>query len=217
MFEKWQVDLEKFDILKGVAAPMLLPNINTDVIIRIERLVELPRDELGPYCFEAWRYNADGSDNAEFVLNKPSLRRAKILLAGPNFGCGSSREAAVWALWGMGFRCVIAPSFGEIFFTNCFQNGMLPIVLPELVISQLAGQMGLEAPAELTVDLNRQSISAADGQAVNFQIDDLKKAALLDGLDEITMTFRRSAEIDDYQARQRHAKPWLYEMHNSKF
>jgi len=172
---------------------------------------------LGPYCFEAWRYNADGSENAEFVLNKPSLKQAKILLAGPNFGCGSSREAAVWALWGMGFRCVIAPSFGEIFFTNCFQNGMLPIVLPEPVVSQLAGQMGLEAPAELTVDLNRQSISAADGLAVTFQIDGLKRAALLDGLDEITMTFRRSAEIDDYQARQRRAKPWLYEINNSKF
>ena len=203
-------------ILRGVAAPLLLPNINTDVIIRIERLVELPRGELGPYCFEAWRYQADGAENAEFVLNNPSLKNAKILLAGPNFGCGSSREAAVWALWGMGFRCVMAPSFGEIFFTNCFQNGMLPIVLPEPVIASLAAQIDTAAPREFTVDLERQTILAPDGLEVIFEIESLKKTALLEGLDEIAMTFRRSAQIDDYQAKHKRSQPWLYDINHSK-
>src|ERR1700752_2334986 len=122
--------MDAFKILSGVAAPLLRANVNTDVLIRIERLMYLAKGELGRYCFEAWRYRSDGSEDPDFVLNKPEYREAKILLAAENFGCGSSREQAVWSLWGMGFRCIIAESFGDIFFGNCFQNGMLPIVLP---------------------------------------------------------------------------------------
>src|SRR5262245_47297310 len=122
--------MQKFTVHAGIAAPLPRANVNTDVLIRIERLVYMPRGQLGRYCFEAWRYRADGSEDPEFVLNRPAYRKATILLAGANFGCGSSREAAVWSLSDMGFRCVIAASFGDIFFNNCFQTGMLPIVLP---------------------------------------------------------------------------------------
>src|SRR5438270_9439837 len=118
--------MEKFTVLTGVAAPLLRANVNTDVLIRIERLMHVPKGALGRYCFEAWRYRADGSDDPDFVLNRTAYRDARVLLAGENFGCGSSREQAVWSLWDMGFRCVIAPSFGDIFSGNCFQNGMLP-------------------------------------------------------------------------------------------
>jgi 3-isopropylmalate/(R)-2-methylmalate dehydratase small subunit len=203
--------LDKFTVLNGVAAPLLTPNVNTDVLIRIERLVDLPREDLAPYCFEAWRYRPDGTDEPSFILNKPAFRDARILLCGPNFGCGSSREAAVWSLWGMGFRCVIAPSFGDIFFTNCFQNGMLPIVLPIETIEGLANEINMDAPAEFIVDLNRQIISTPLNRDVSFKVDGAKRMALLEGLDEITMTFRRVSEIDEFQTLNKQSKPWLYD------
>ena len=155
--------MEKFTVLTAVAAPLLRPNINTDILIRIERLMYVPRGQLAKYCFEAWRYLPDGSEDPDFVLNKPAYRGAKILIGGPNFACGSSREAAVWSLWDFGFRCVIAPSFGDIFFNNCFQNGMLPIVLPADVVAELgeeaarAGEGANGAP--FTIDLEQQLIS----------------------------------------------------------
>jgi 3-isopropylmalate/(R)-2-methylmalate dehydratase small subunit len=129
--------MEAFTVLEGVAAPLLRPNINTDIIIRIERLRDYEGAKLGPYCFESWRYRRDGSEDPAFVLNKPQYREARIMIGGENFACGSSREAAVWALQSFGIRCVIAPSFGAIFFTNCFQNGVLPVVVPAKVVEEL--------------------------------------------------------------------------------
>jgi 3-isopropylmalate/(R)-2-methylmalate dehydratase small subunit len=206
--------MEKFSVLTGVAAYLPKPNINTDVLIRIERLIQVPKGQLAPYCFEAWRYRPDGSDDPDFVLNAPSLRGAKILMAGANFGCGSSREAAVWALWDMGFRCVIAPSFGDIFFNNCFQNGMLPIVLAADAIAVLmppaAVQRAPESPLELTVDLVRQVIVTPQRNEIRFNIDGAKRSALLEGLDEIEMTLERDSEITQFQQGDRSRRPWIY-------
>lgn len=186
--------------------------MNTDVLIRIERLVELPRGQLAPYCFEAWRYRPDGSDDPDFILNKPVFQDAKILLCGPNFGCGSSREAAVWSLWDMGFRCVIAPSFGDIFYVNCFQNGMLPIILPAQTIAELIDEVQSDAPAPFVVDLRKQIVITPLGREVGFELDEAKRLALLEGLDAITMTLRRSSDIDIYQSQNKKSKPWLYSL-----
>jgi 3-isopropylmalate/(R)-2-methylmalate dehydratase small subunit len=204
--------MEKFTTLTAVAAPLLVPNVNTDVIIRIERLVELPRGALGPYCFEAWRYRADGTEDPDFLLNKTVFREAKILLVGANFGCGSSREAAVWSLWDLGYRCVIAPSFGEIFQANCFQNGMLPIVLPADTVDALASAIDRDTPVPITVDLVSKSIMVPNIPPVAFGIDDEQRAALLEGLDEIMMTFRREQDITAFQQTARVARPWLFDL-----
>jgi 3-isopropylmalate/(R)-2-methylmalate dehydratase small subunit len=204
--------LEKFSVLKGIAAPLPVPNVNTDVLIRIERLVELPRGQLAPYCFEAWRYRPDGSDDPDFILNKSAFQDAKILLCGPNFGCGSSREAAVWSLWDMGFRCVIAPSFGDIFYANCFQNGMLAIVLPTQTIAELISEVQSDAPAPFVVDLRKEIVVTPLGREVGFELDEAKRMALLEGLDTITMTLRRSSDIDIYQSQNKNSKPWLYSL-----
>jgi 3-isopropylmalate/(R)-2-methylmalate dehydratase small subunit len=205
--------MEKFTVLTGVAAYLPKANVNTDILIRIERLMHVPRGQLARYCFEAWRYRPDGSDDPGFVLNQPAMRNAKILLAGPNFGCGSSREAAVWALWDMGFRCVIAPSFGDIFFNNCFQNGMLPIVLRADAIASLvpaAGQTSSQGPAVLTVDLVRQMIVVPPDREVAFKVDAAKRRALLEGLDEIEMTLECESEISQFQQDDRARRPWIY-------
>ena len=207
--------MEKFTVLTGIAAPLLRANVNTDVLIRIERLMFVAKGELGPYCFEAWRYRPDGAEDPDFVLNKSAYRGAKILLAAENFGCGSSREQAVWSLWDMGFRCVIAPSFGDIFFGNCFQNGMLPIVLPAAVIAELATEIETAAQrkanaTELTVDLERRLITTPSGRAIPFAVDVAKRQALLDGLDEIGMTQRRESDIAAFQTADRTRRPWIY-------
>jgi 3-isopropylmalate/(R)-2-methylmalate dehydratase small subunit len=207
--------MQKFTVLTGVAAPLPRPNVNTDVLIRIERLVYIARGKLGPYCFEAWRYRTDGSEDPDFVLNRPAYRSATILIAGANFGCGSSREAAVWSLAEMGYRCVIAPSFGDIFFNNCFQNGMLPIVLPAATVAELAQQADCNASdatagKTFTVDLERQAIATPLGLTIPFKVDAAKRRALLEGLDEIEMTLARNAEISDFQARDRQQRPWIY-------
>jgi 3-isopropylmalate/(R)-2-methylmalate dehydratase small subunit len=207
--------MEKFTVLTGVAAPLLRANVNTDVLIRIERLMFVAKGELGPYCFEAWRYRPDGAEDPDFVLNKPAYRGAKILLAAENFGCGSSREQAVWSLWDMGFRCVIAPSFGDIFFGNCFQNGMLPIVLPAAVIAELAGEIESAAQRQanataLTIDLERRVVVTPSGREVPFAVDAAKRQALLDGLDEIGTTLRRDGEIAAFQSADRARRPWIY-------
>ena len=205
--------MNKFSALTGVAAFLPKANINTDVLIRIERLIAVPKGQLAPFCFEAWRYRPDGSDNPDFVLNAPAMRDARILLAGRNFGCGSSREAAVWALWDMGFRCVIAPSFGDIFFNNCFQNGMLPIVLSAETIATLVpatDQATQEPPPVLTVDLVKQVIVTPGGDAIAFRVDGAKRRALLEGLDEIEMTLERDSEITRFQEGDRSRRPWIY-------
>jgi len=207
--------MQKFTVHAGIAAPLPRANVNTDVLIRIERLVYIPRGQLGPYCFEAWRYRADGSEDPDFVLNQPAYRGATILVAGANFGCGSSREAAVWSLAAMGYRCVIAPSFGDIFFNNCFQNGMLPIVLPAATVAELTKEAecnGDDAAAgrTFTIDLEQQVIIAPSGARVAFKVDAAKRRALLEGLEEIQMTLAREAEIADFQTDDRRRRPWIY-------
>lgn len=203
--------MQKFVSVTGKAAPLIKANIDTDMIIPAKRLVGYQRDELGPFAFEAWRYGADGADNPDFVLNTPRYRGASILVTGANFGCGSSRESAVWALAGFGIRCVIAPSFGDIFFNNTFQNGMLPIVLPQGEIDAIGADLEAAADPFATVDLRQQTIVLPSGRVLAFAVDPERREALLDGRDEIGMTLAREPEIAAYQSRDRAARPWIYQ------
>lgn len=204
--------MQKFTTVAGPAAPMLRANVDTDVIIPIQRLVGTGREGLGPYAFERLRYAKDGSDNPDFVLNLPQYRDSPILLAGPNFGCGSSREGAVWALMGMGFRAVLAPSFGDIFFNNCFQNGMLPIVMPEDAIARIAAETeAAQGARHTTIDLARQVVVTPEGAEIPFAVDARKKEALLEGLDDIALTLRFKDLIDGWYAADRAARPWNWE------
>ena len=204
--------MEAFKTLSAPAAPLMRANVDTDLIIRIERLVGSGRTGLGPHAFETLRYRPDGSENPEFVLNKAAYRDSTILLAGPNFGCGSSREGAVWALMGAGIRCVIAPSFGDIFFMNCFQNGMLPIALPEDIVKKIAAQTEASQGAGQTrVDLVAQTVTLPDGETIPFAVDARKRDALLEGLDDIALTLRHSDAIAGWQARDRAARPWAWD------
>ncbi|HYP85475.1 3-isopropylmalate dehydratase small subunit [Variovorax sp.] len=200
--------MQPFSTLRGAAAPLALDNVDTDLIIRIERLTSLQRAELGPWAFEALRYRADGSEDPAFVLNQPCWRDAPILVAGRNFGCGSSREGAVWALLARGIRCVMAESFGDIFHANCFQNGVLPI---RLDASDLAVVHAACAPgAQWTVDLQAQAIAAPGGAVLNFEVDPLRRAALLEGLDDIGRTLKLQGAIDAWQAADKVARPWVW-------
>jgi 3-isopropylmalate/(R)-2-methylmalate dehydratase small subunit len=200
--------MQPFTRVAGPAVPLMLANVDTDVIIRIERLTQLAKNELGPYAMEALRYLPDGSDNPRFAANQPAFRGAPVLLAGANFGCGSSREQAVWALQGMGLRCVIAPSFGDIFFSNCFQNGMLPIRLPLDVVERLAAQCGSGAP--LVVDLQACTITAPDGSVTPFTVDARRREMLLLGLDDIGLTLKDDALIRGWQETDRASRPWAW-------
>jgi 3-isopropylmalate/(R)-2-methylmalate dehydratase small subunit len=191
--------MQKFIRVTGTAAPFVKDNIDTDVIIPAKRLVGHQRDELGAFAFEAYRYLADRSDNPDFVLNQPRHRGAQILLSGENFGCGSSRESAVWALAGFGFRCLIAASFGDIFTNNAFQNSMLLIRLPKEQVERLAAELMISATPAMTVDLQTQTITAPSGAVTPFEVDD-----------EIGMTLMREADIRAFQNRDRSARPWIY-------
>jgi 3-isopropylmalate dehydrogenase len=202
--------MDKFIRVTGAAAPLMRINIDTEVVIPIGRLIGHKRDELGPYCFEAWRYAPDGGENPEFVLNQPRYREAKILLAGDNFGCGSSREHAVWSLADFGFRCIIAPSFGDIFYWNCFQNGVLPIRLPEDQVKELAAEVEAAEQSLVTVDLESQAITTPSGRKITFTTDPERRDALLEGLDEIGMTLKLDAQIRAHQRRDRESRPWIY-------
>ena len=202
--------MEKFVRLTGVAAPLMRNNVDTDVVIPMRRIINNSRDEFGRYCFEAWRYRPDGSDNPDFPLNQPRYRDAKILVAGDNFGCGSSREHAVWALQGLGIRCVIAPSFGDIFFNNCIQNGMLAIRLPMPEVQRLADEIAGADTAEMTVDLEAQRIVAPSGAATAFEIEPERRQGLLEGLDQIGMTLRLDDQIRAFQRQDRNERPWIY-------
>jgi 3-isopropylmalate dehydrogenase len=203
--------MQKFIELKGIAAPLLQPNIDTEVIIRIDRLIAHEAGALGPYCFESLASHPDGSPNANFPLNQPRFRDAKILLGGENFGCGSSREAAVWALWDRGIRCVVAPSFGDIFYENCLQNGLLPARLPRGAVETLAREIGSAREPVLQVDLTEQSIVSPSGNRLHFEIDGRRRAALLSGRDEIDDTLQHEARIVAQRARHRHDHPWAYQ------
>ncbi|NUZ06601.1 3-isopropylmalate dehydratase small subunit [Piscinibacter koreensis] len=201
--------MRPFTTVSGPAAPLLLANVDTDVIIRIEPLTQHPPHALGPFAFAPLRYRADSSEEPGFVLNQARFRGAPILLAGANFGCGSSREAAVWALMGMGLRCVIAPSFGDIFFANCFQNGMLPVVLAEAAIADLAEVARTGLP--MTVDLVERRVSIGDLAPVSFAIDESRRLSLLEGLDAIGLTQKDAPAIAAWQAADRLRRPWAWQ------
>ena len=201
--------MQKFTSLTGVAAPLPMINIDTDKIIPKQYLKTIERTGLGKGLFDEMRYNSDGSEKPEFVLNQPAYRQSKILVAGENFGCGSSREHAPWALLDYGIRCIIASSFADIFYNNCFKNGVLPLVVPEEIVAQLMEDAGKGANAVLTVDLENQTISRPDGEKVPFQIDPFRKHCLLNGLDDIGLTLEKGASIDSYEDRLKLSQPWL--------
>lgn len=204
--------MQPFVRLHGTALPLLLNNIDTDTIIRVERLFNaVPRAELGRYCFETLRRRPDGSEDPACVLNQPRYRNASILLTGENFGCGSAREGAVWALASMGIRCVIGPSLAELFVANCFQNGLLAFTLDQDIIAALAAAVE-EAPAErqLTVDLEACRLIAPSGEPVRFSIPARRREALLEGLDEIDLTLKRKQQIQAFQERDKRLHPWIY-------
>lgn len=198
---------EPLQTLVGTAAPFLRPNVDTDVIIRVDRMVSMDPADLAPYAFEAFRFDTAGDEDTECIFNQKPFRGAPILLAGPNFGCGSSREPAVWALQGMGVRCVVAPSFGDIFEANCHQNGLLPITLPEDQMHELAAVA--DTGALVTVDLADQMIVAAE-QRWSFTIGSMQKLALLEGLDDIDLALRARDDVDAWQTRDRAARPWAW-------
>lgn len=198
--------MEKFGILKAIAAAYPKVNVDTDLIVRVERCAGTPREELGRWAFEMVRYLPDGSENPAFVLNREPWRAAKILVAGENFGTGSSREMAVWAIARMGIRCVIAPSFGDIFFGNCFQNGLLAIRLPGEAVSRLMALASDPATAGFTVDLERQTIN----DATEFEVSPRRKRMLLEGLDELGLSLAMEPEIAAFQAADRARRPWVY-------
>ncbi|MCZ6610174.1 MAG: 3-isopropylmalate dehydratase small subunit [Alphaproteobacteria bacterium] len=202
--------MEKFTTLTGIAAPLPMINVDTDKIIPAVWLKTIKRTGLGPALFEAIRYRADGSEDPDFVLNKEPYRQAEILVTGENFGCGSSREHAVWALNGFGIRCVIAPDFADIFYSNAFKNGMLPVKLPQADVDKLMEDAQNGENARLSVDLERQVVVRPDGEEIAFELDSFRKKCLLNGLDDIALTLNHSAEIDEFEGRQKKATPWLY-------
>ena len=201
--------MQKFDKLEGVAAPMDIINIDTDMIIPKQFLKTIKRSGLGKSLFFEMRYTNDGDENAGFILNKPAYRSAQILVAGDNFGCGSSREHAPWALLDYGIRCVISTSFADIFYNNCFKNGILPIkVTPEQSVALLADAADIETP-ELKIDLNVQKISRPNGATISFEIDPFRKECLLNGLDDIGLTLEKSEMIRSYEKKRSSILPWL--------
>ena len=200
--------MDKFTKLTGVAAPLPIVNVDTDMIIPKDYLKTIRRTGLGTGLFAEMRYNEDGSENPDFVLNKPAYRKAQILVAGDNFGCGSSREHAPWALMDFGIRCVISTSFADIFYNNCFKNGILPIVVSPEDLDKLMDDAERGSNATLTVDLEAQEIRGPDGGTVKFDIDSFKKHCLLNGLDDIGLTLARSAKIDSYEAGLAENRPW---------
>jgi 3-isopropylmalate/(R)-2-methylmalate dehydratase small subunit len=202
--------MEKFTTLTGVAAPLPIINVDTDKILPAVYLKTIERSGLGKVLFDEIRYRPDGSENPDFVLNQPPYREAKILVAGDNFGCGSSREHAPWALLDFGIRSVIAPSFADIFYNNCFKNGLLPIALPQASVDQLMQDAQKGSNAVLSIDLASQTIARPDGGIVPFDLDPFRKHCLLNGLDDIALTQQKAAAIDGYERRRRAARPWLF-------
>jgi 3-isopropylmalate/(R)-2-methylmalate dehydratase small subunit len=198
--------MKPFTTLRAIAAPFPRKNVDTDFIIRVERCTGTPRGELGRYAFEMARFLPGGVENPEFVFSQTPYRDAKIMVCGEFFGTGSSREMAVWAIAGMGVRCVIAPSFGEIFFGNCFQNGLLAIRLPVDTVADLMKRAENPATAEFTVDLEQQTINGT----IRFEIEPRRKKMLLEGLDEIGLTLAMDPKITAFQAADRQRRPWIY-------
>ncbi|WP_299936153.1 3-isopropylmalate dehydratase small subunit [uncultured Pelagimonas sp.] len=201
--------MEKFETITGVAAPMPLVNIDTDMIIPKIFLKSIQRTGFGVNLFDEMRYNRDGTEIADFVLNKPQYREAEILVAGDNFGCGSSREHAPWAIKDFGIKCVISTSFADIFFNNCFKNGILPIVLPQEQVDVLMKDAEKGQNARMTVDLAAQTVTTSDGEAIPFEVDAFKKHCLLNGLDDIGLSLEKVASIDSFEEKAAQARPWV--------
>ncbi|WP_304617443.1 3-isopropylmalate dehydratase small subunit [Paracoccus sp. (in: a-proteobacteria)] len=201
--------MDKFTTLTGIAAPMPLVNIDTDMIIPKQFLKTIKRSGLGVNLFDELRYDRDGNEIPDFVLNQTAYRDAQILIAGDNFGCGSSREHAPWALLDFGIRCVISTSFADIFFNNCFKNGILPVVLPQDAVDALMEDARNGANARQTVDLEAQTVTASDGRSWSFEIDPFRKHCLLNGLDDIGLTMEKAPSIDSYETQMAQARPWV--------
>ncbi len=201
--------MDSFTTLTGIAAPMPQINVDTDMIIPKQFLKTIKRSGLGVNLFDEMRYDDNGNEIPDFVLNKAAYRNAQILVAGDNFGCGSSREHAPWALLDFGIRCVIAPSFADIFYNNCFKNGILPIVLPQDQVDMLMDDAERGANAVVTVDLDSQTITGPDGGSVSFEVDAFRKHCLMNGLDDIGLTLEKSAAIDAFEAEAAQARPWV--------
>ena len=201
--------MDKFEKLSGIAAPMPLINIDTDMIIPKVFLKTIKRSGLGVNLFDEMRYQDDGSETPDFVLNKPQYRETEILVAGDNFGCGSSREHAPWAIKDFGIRCVISTSYADIFFNNCFKNGILPIVLPKAQVDVLMKDAEKGSNARIEVDLDAQTVTTSDGETFSFEVDTFKKHCLLNGLDDIGLTMEKAASIDAYESKLQVSHPWV--------
>jgi 3-isopropylmalate/(R)-2-methylmalate dehydratase small subunit len=201
--------MEKFEKFSGIAAPMPLVNIDTDMIIPKQFLKTIKRSGLGVNAFAEMRYKSDGSEIEDFVLNKPAYRDSSILVAGDNFGCGSSREHAPWALSDFGIKVVVSTSFADIFFNNCFKNGMLPIILPAEQVEILMNDSEKGSNARVEVDLEAQTITSSDGDVFSFEVDPFKKHCLLNGLDDIGLTMEKSSSIDAFEKKLKIEQPWL--------
>ena len=201
--------MDKFTTLSGIAAPMPLINIDTDMIIPKQFLKTIKRSGLGVNLFDEMRYDDDGKEIATFVLNQPAYRDAQVLVAGENFGCGSSREHAPWAIADFGIRCIIAPSFADIFYNNCFKNGILPIVLPPEQVDILMKDAEKGANARIEIDLEKQQVTSSDGEVFTFEVDAFKKHCLLNGLDDIGLTMEKAPAIDTFEAAAAQSRPWV--------
>ena len=201
--------MEKFTQLTGIAAPMPLVNIDTDMIIPKQFLKTIKRSGLGANLFDEMRFDRQGNEVEDFVLNQPQHREAQILVAGDNFGCGSSREHAPWALLDFGIRCVISTSFADIFYNNCFKNGILPIALPQEAIDVLMKDAEKGSNARMDVDLEAQTVTSSDGEVFSFEVDSFKKHCLLNGLDDIGLSLEKAASIDAFEAKMGQARPWV--------
>ncbi|MGB3176702.1 MAG: 3-isopropylmalate dehydratase small subunit [Albidovulum sp.] len=201
--------MDKFNTLTGIAAPMPLVNIDTDMIIPKQFLKTIKRSGLGANLFDEMRFTQDGKEIPDFVLNQPAYRSAEILVAGENFGCGSSREHAPWALLDFGIRAVVAPSFADIFYNNCFKNGILPIVLPQEQVDVLMDDALKGANARMSVDLEAQTVTASDGQSFGFEVDPFRKHCLMNGLDDIGLTLEKVSSIDTFENQAAQSRPWV--------
>lgn len=211
--------MKAFTTLNGLVAPLDRPNVDTDAIIPKQYLKSIKRSGFGPHAFDDWRYLDAGNldtpvasrrPNPDFVMNKPEYAGAEILLARKNFGCGSSREHAVWALEDAGFRCVIAPSYADIFFNNCFKNGVLPVILPEAQVEQLFMEVTAQPGYRLNIDLTAQTVTTPAGEVFAFEVDASRKNSLLQGLDDIGLTLQKADVIRAFEAKHQQAQPWLF-------
>lgn len=202
--------MEKFTTLNGIAAPLRMINVDTDIIIPKQFLKTVKRTGLGIHAFNDIRYKEDGSENEDFVLNKPEYRKASVLITGENFGCGSSREHAPWAILDMGITCIIAPSFADIFYNNSFKNGILPIILPQDQVDQLMDEAENNPESPIEIDLEKQTVKRGNKLSFEFDIDPFRKHCLLNGLDDIGLTLEKKAHIKDFETTDKQKRSWLY-------